>query len=118
MEDGEVPAVVLPDSAESSPDGLAGASVFKAGFSSGESSPEPGGKEAGLSVEVGDGAVIPDYVVGLLNFGAEVHLSGNDLFRDRFRETALTHHSVHLCRSGCGDNDDTIKLGLDTGFIK
>ena len=36
---------------------------------------DPSGKEFGLSVEIGDGAVIPDNMIGDLGFCADVLLS-------------------------------------------
>ena len=83
-----------------------------------ETSPEPGCEESDLSVEVGDGAVIPDNVIGLLNFRAEVQLSGDDLFGHGWREVTVLYQPVHLRCVGCSDDDHTVKLGLDAGLVK
>ena len=44
------------------------------GCDSGKMSPEAGCEDSGLSVEVWDGAVIPDYVVCFLDFLTQVEL--------------------------------------------
>ena len=71
-----------------------------------------------MSVEVGDGAVIPDYVIGLLDFGAELQLSGNDLFRQCGDKSAVLHQTMHLRRMRRSDHDNPVKLGLNACFKK
>ncbi len=50
---------------------------------------EPSGKEFGLSVEVADGAVIPDNVIGLLGLYADSQLRGHYPLRELQRKPSL-----------------------------
>ena len=52
---------------------------------------EPSGKEFGLSVEIGDGAVIPDNVIGKLGLRADLQLSGDYPHREVLCKPSLNN---------------------------
>jgi hypothetical protein len=74
----------------------------------GETSPEPGCEEAGLAVEVWDGAVIPNYVVGLLNLCAQIELGANYPQGEVRRKPALMREAVELGFMVAGDDNDAV----------
>jgi hypothetical protein len=85
---------------------------------SGEVSPETGCEDAGLSVEVWDGAVIPNYVVCFLYLLTQVEL-GCHYFQCRLRrKPTLMGESEKLGVALAGHDDDTIELSRRSRFVK
>ena len=77
---------------------------------SGEVSPEAGCEDAGLSVEVWDGAVIPNYVICFLYFLTLVELGGDYLQGDAGCKPALVREAQKLGVAVARDDDDAVKL--------
>ena len=89
-----------------SADGIADA----AAGGSGEVSPEAGCEDAGLSVEVWDGAVIPNYVICFLYFLTQVELGGDYLCGDAGCKPALSREAEKLRVAVAGHDDDAVKM--------
>lgn len=79
---------------------------------------EAGCKDSGLSVEVWDGAVIPDYVIGFLGLLSQLKL-GSD-----YGSCCFGRKSAFMCQPGklrlamARDDDDPVELRLRPSFIK
>ena len=63
-----------------------------------------------MSVEVGDGAVIPNYVICFLYFSTQVELGGYYSHRRLRRKPALTGEAEKLRVAVAGDDDDAVEL--------
>ena len=85
---------------------------------SGEVSPEAGCEDAGLSVEVWDGAVIPNYVICFLNFFNQVELSGDYLHGDARCKPTLARETEKLRVAVAGDDDDAVKFSLRACLVQ
>ena len=83
----------------------------------GEALLEDSGEESGLSVEAGEGGIIPDEVVGLGNFGVESELRGNDVFGGLRGKFAELEQSGALGRRGASNDDYGGKMALSVGFV-
>ena len=76
------------------------------------------GEEPGLSVEAGEGGVIPNEVVGGGDFCREIELGEEDLIGDFRRELALFAKAGALGGERAADDDHGRKMGLGVGFKK
>ena len=83
-----------------------GASAAAAGLVS--SAEEPGGTESGLSLEAGEGEVIPDKVIGSVTFLLQTGLSNPDLRCNHFCEAPDDGEAVPLHLRGAGDGGDPV----------
>ena len=79
---------------------------------------EAAGEELGLSVEAGEGGIIPDQVVSFADLRAEVELRANDLFGDLIRQGSLLPQAPTLCGRGAGNDSNYIKMRVGSSLEK
>ena len=81
-------------------------------------SPEAGCEDSGLSVEVWDGAVIPDYVVCFLYLLTQVELGCHYSHRGLWRKPAVAGQPGKLGVAVAGHDDDAAKVRFGFCFVK
>lgn len=72
--------------------------------------PEPSGEESGLSVETGEGGIIPNDVMSFLYLRSQVELRVDDALSEVRRQTPLFQQTGFLDGPGTGHDNRTVAV--------